>query len=137
LLSTLSLLGEARAGAAGQLCYTVTPAGAMRAFQAGWDPDRLLEALGAAASQPVPPALVEALRGWWAHFGDVQLYTEIALLELADDYALPELLASTSLAQHLLYRFSPRVIALRPEGVEALRAELVGRGYTPKVVEAD
>ena len=23
--------------------------------------------------------------------------------------------------------------ALRPEGVEALRAELIGRGYTPKV----
>lgn len=137
LLSTLSLLGEVRADAAGQLRYAVTPAGALRAFQAGWEPDRLLETLSAAATQPVPRALAEALRGWWAHFGDVQLYTDVALLELADDYALPELLASTSLAQHLLYRFSPRVIALRPEGVAALRDELVSRGYTPKLVDAD
>ena len=134
MLNTLALLGEARASATGQLSYTVTPAGAIRAFQAGWDPDRLLEALAAAAGRAAPAPLAAALRGWWAHFGDVQLYTDVALLELSDDFALTELLASTSLAQHMLYRFSPRVIALRPEGVEALRAELVERGYTPKVV---
>ena len=105
----------------------------MRAFQAGWEAEPLLETLAEAAGQPVPEALAGALREWWAHFGDVHLYSGVALMELADDYALAELLSSTSLAQYLLFRFSPRVIALRPEGVEALRAELIGRGYTPKV----
>jgi hypothetical protein len=133
LLNTLSLLGAARANADGLLCYTVTPAGAVRAFQAGWDAEQLLETLSGAAGQPVPAGLAGALRQWWAHFGEVQLYPDVALLELADDFALAELLSSTSLAQYLLYRFSPRVVALRPEGVEALRAELVSRGYTPRV----
>ena len=137
LLNTLSLLGEARAGADGTLSYTVTPAGAVRAFQSGWEPEPLLETLAAAAGEAAPEALAGALRQWWAHFGDVHLYPDVALLELADDYALPELLSSTSLAQHLLFRFSPRVIALRPEGVAILRAELEAKGYTPKVVDAE
>jgi hypothetical protein len=133
LLGTLSLLGEARAGPDSTLRYSVTPAGTIRAFQAGWEVEPLLETLAAAAEQKVPEALAGTLREWWAHFGDVHLYTGLALMELADDHALAELLSSTSLAQHLLFRFSPRVVALRPEGVEALRAELVSRGYTPKV----
>ena len=136
LLNTLSLLGEARTDAAGQLTYTVTAAGAMRAFQAGWDAEQVLQTLAAAAGKPAPAPLAATLRQWWAHLGDVHLYTDVALMELADDYALTELLSSTSLSQHLLFRFSPRVLALRPEGVEALRAELVSRGYTPKTVTA-
>jgi hypothetical protein len=57
----------------------------------------------------------------------------LALVELADDFALTELLAGTTLARILLYRFSPRLIAVRPEGLEAWRAELVAKGYTPKL----
>jgi hypothetical protein len=33
-----------------------------------------------------------------------------------------------------LYRFSPRLIALRPEGVAALHEQLMAKGYTPKLV---
>lgn len=137
LLSTLSLLGEPRAEAGGMLSFTLTPAGAIRAFQSGWDAERLLEAMAATAGEPAPAGLAAALRQWWAHFGEVHLYPDLALMELADDFALTELLSSTSLAQYLLFRFSPRVIALRPEGVAPLRAELEAKGYTPKVVDAE
>jgi hypothetical protein len=61
----------------------------------------------------------------------------VAVIELADDYALSELLASTSLAKHLLYRFSPRLIAVRAEGVDELRTDLIRKGYTPKTMNND
>ncbi len=80
-----------------------------------------------------PRALAESLRGWRESFGSVQIYSRVALLELADDYALAELMAGTSLSNYLLYRFSPRLAALRPEGLEALQAEMEKKGYTPKV----
>lgn len=135
VLGLLSLLGEVHSGPHGELDYQITVAGAARAFEAGWDAERILAALEKAAGAPPPAGLAQPLRQWWAHFGDVHLYHDLALIELADDYALAELLANTSLAQYLLYRFSPRLIALRPEGVETLRAELVSKGYTPKMEE--
>jgi len=133
VLTLLSLMGSLESGGRGELRYTISPAGASRAFEAGWDVDRILATLRQAAGNAPPRALAESLRRWRENFGSVQIYSHVALLELADDYALSELLASTSLSQHLLYRFSPRLVALHPEGVAALQAELEKKGYTPKV----
>jgi hypothetical protein len=135
LLTLLSWLGELQGGARGELRYTLTAAGASRAFEAGLEVDQILATLRQAAGSPPPRALAESLRRWRENFGSVQIYARVALLELADDYALAELLAGTSLSQYLLYRFSPRLAALRPEGLEALQAELEQKGYTPKVTE--
>jgi hypothetical protein len=132
LVRLLSLLGEVQVGPGGQLDYTLTAASVSAAFQAGWDSERLLSELAQAAGRPVPAALAERLRQWEARYGEVQLYSPLALVELADDYALTELLAGTSLARHLLYRFSPRLIAIRPEGLAEWRAELMAKGYTPR-----
>jgi hypothetical protein len=82
---------------------------------------------------PAPAALAAQVRAWEARWGEVQIYRHLALVELADDYALDELLAGTSLSRHLLYRFSPRLIAVQPAGLDALRAELVAKGYTPRL----
>lgn len=133
LLTLLNLLTDSIHSEGDKLIYGVAAEGARRAFEGGWDADKVIAALEKAAATRLPKALSESLRAWWANFGGVHLYANVALLELADDYALNELLAGTSLAQHLLYRFSPRLIALRPEGVEALRADLVNKGYTPKI----
>jgi hypothetical protein len=133
VLTLLSLLGNLESGLRGELRYTVSAAGASRAFEAGWDVDRILATLRQAAGSPPPRALAESLRRWRENFGSVQVYSRVALLELADDFALAELLAGTSLAQHLLYRFSPRLVALRPEGLEALQSELEKKGYTPRL----
>ena len=132
LLTLVSVLGDLESGARGELHYSVSAAGASRAFEAGWDTDQILAALRRAAGSAPPRALAERLRGWRESFGSVQIYARVALLELADDYALAELLAGTSLSNYLLYRFSPRLAALRPEGLEALQAELEKKGYTPK-----
>jgi hypothetical protein len=76
--------------------------------------------------------LAELLNQWWQNFGSVQIYQDVALMEFGDDYVLGELLAGTSLPRYLLFRFSPRLIAIRPEGAVQLRDELVKKGYTPK-----
>ncbi len=133
-LTLLSLMGSLEGGARGELRYTLSPAGASRAFEAGWEVDRILATLREAAGSAPPRVLAERLRHWREGFGSVQVYSQVALLELADDYALNELLAGTSLSQHMLYRFSPRLVALNPDGVSTLLAELEKKGYTPKVV---
>ena len=66
-------------------------------------------------------------------FGRVRLYESLTVLQLADDYALRELLANTSLSQHLVYQISPRVVVVRAEAVDTLMEEIVARGYTPAV----
>jgi hypothetical protein len=38
------------------------------------------------------------------------------------------------LSRYLLYRFSPRLVAIRPEGAAELREEMIKKGYTPKTV---
>jgi len=69
----------------------------------------------------------------YANYGRVHLYEQLTVLELADEFALRELLASTSLGKYVVHQFSPRVVILRDEGVEELVTEMVKKGYTPKV----
>ncbi|MCC6190434.1 MAG: helicase-associated domain-containing protein [Anaerolineales bacterium] len=133
LVRLLGQLGQVSAGPDGTLDYAVSAQGASQALRSGWSSDRILAVLADGAGAPVPAELAGRLREWEARTGEVQLYERLALVELADDYALDELLAGTSLARYLLYRFSPRLVAIRPEGVEALRDELVARGYTPRL----
>ena len=133
LLGLLAGLGELRPGPAGSLVSAPTAQGALSVFQSGWDADRLIAALEQAAGQPVPAALAEQWREWSRRLGELQIYQGLALLELGDDFAFDELMAHTSLSRSLLYRFGPRLAAIRPEAVETLRAELVEKGYTPKV----
>lgn len=75
----------------------------------------------------------EKLRTWGRNYGQLHVYENLTLIELADDYALQELLVSTSLRQHLVYQFSPRLVAIRADRVEDLIQEMENRGYTPRV----
>jgi hypothetical protein len=133
LLQLLSALGEAHLTADGEIGYRVSASGAARAFSAGWNLDQMLKVLQGAAGASLPSTLAASLRKWWQEFGSLHIYDDVALIELADDHILNELLAGTSLSRYLLYRFSPRLVALRPEGVDLLREELVKKGYTPKI----
>ncbi|HLF27673.1 MAG TPA: helicase-associated domain-containing protein [Anaerolineae bacterium] len=137
VLNLVTQLGEARRDAPGALIYRPTPAGAARLFEAGWTDEQLIAALEQALGAALPETLAQSIRAWWRNFGTLHLYSDVALVELADDYALAELLAGTALSQYLLYRFSPRLIAIRPDGVEALKADLVKKGYTPKMINEE
>ncbi len=133
LAQVLPLLGEAEISGQGRIRYRPNARGASRAFEAGWTAVGLIALFENAARKPLPHNLSSTLQDWQKNFGDPHFYEQVALLELGDDYVLNELLANTSLAKYLLYRFSPRLVALLPEGVEPLREELVYKGYTPKI----
>jgi hypothetical protein len=135
VVTIVTQLGPAEPHAPGAFVYRPAAPGAVQLFEAGWDAGGILAVLAeAAGGAPVPHALSTALHDWWARFGELQVYPEVALVELGDDYALPELLAGTSLARYLLARISPRLIAVRPDSVDAWRDELAAKGYTPKVL---
>ncbi|MBI5563323.1 MAG: helicase-associated domain-containing protein [Chloroflexi bacterium] len=134
LLGLLTQVCEARSDPAGQLIYRLSPAGVSRLFESGWDDAKLIGALQKSIGQSLPDSWRKSIEQWWANYGTLHLYADVAVIELADDYALTELLAGTSLAKHLLYRFSPRLIAVRPEGVDELRSDLIRKGYTPKIM---
>jgi hypothetical protein len=81
----------------------------------------------------VPASWRQKLGDWIAHYGQLHVYEGLAVIELADDYAIRELMASTSLRDHVLYQFSPRLIAIRPDSIDILVQEMEKRGYTPAV----
>lgn len=135
LIQLLALLGSPQVQGIDQIAYTLQLESVSRAFEAGWTLEQILDTLqSAAGSKPVPESITGPLRRWWENFGLVQLYSNVAMIELGDDYALNELLAGTSLAKYLLYRFNSRLVAIRPEGVEALREEMLKKGYTPRML---
>lgn len=99
-------------------------------------PQESADALIAALSQychPSNTAWCEKLRTWERNRGLLHIYENIALVELADDYALQELLISTSLADSLVHRFSPRLVAIWADRIDALVEEMEKRGYTPRI----
>jgi hypothetical protein len=137
LLGLLTQVCEARNDPAGQLIYRLSPADVSHLFEAGWDEAKLIGTLQKTIGQSLPDSWRESIAQWWANFGTLHLYADVAVIELADDYALTELLAGTSLAKNLLYRFSPRLIAVRADGVDELRNDLIRKGYTPKIMGND
>jgi hypothetical protein len=93
----------------------------------------LIAQLGRWCHTDVPTSWQDRLHAWIQNYGKLHLYEGITLIELADDYALQELLVSTSLRDHLLYQFSPRMVAIRAEAADTLVEEMEKRGYTPRV----
>jgi hypothetical protein len=129
----LNVLGRLEETSAQQFRYRITAATAQRAFEQGWAGQAILDELERQSSEPVPEPLHSQILTWNEGYGQVHLYDEVTLVEFADDFALQELLASTSLVQHLVYQFSPRLVAVKTEAVDALRDELVRLGHTPRI----
>lgn len=113
--------------------YRITAETAQHAFKQGWTGQAILDELETHSSEPIPEPLREQILAWAEGYGQVHLYDEVTLVEFTDNFALQELLASTSLAQHLVYQFSPRLIAIQAEAVDTLREEFIGQGHTPRV----
>ncbi len=129
----LNVLGRLEETSVERFSYRITPATAQRAFERGWTGQAILDELEKQSAQPVPEPLRSHFLTWAEGYGKVHLYHQVTLIEFADDFALKELLASTSLAQHLIYQFSPRLAVIKTEAVDALRDELVRQGHTPRI----
>lgn len=116
------------------LTFRVTNASLARAFERGMDVGVIADKL-AEMNAPLPSALRARMDTLAANYGRAHLYEHLTVVELADDLALRELLASTSLGQFIVHQFSPRLIVVRDEHVDAWVNELVKRGYTPRVTQ--
>ncbi|MEP7199810.1 MAG: helicase-associated domain-containing protein [Chloroflexota bacterium] len=103
------------------------------AFEAGQTADDALAQLAALSDAPAPDAVRAQWHDWWACYARVRWYDGLTLLEFADDYVLHELLTQTDLADHLLFTFGPRLVAIHPDSADAIARQLVKKGYTPKI----
>lgn len=121
----------------GLLRYQLTPDGAARVFELGWTPEKILATFSAAADPagrtPPPEQIDQRIHAWWERYGRLHIYADLALIEFTDDACLNELLAGTNLNRHLLYVFNPRLVAIRPEGVQEVLESLEANGYTPRL----
>jgi len=129
----LNVLGQLEETSVEHFDYRITPATAQRAFEQGWAGQAILDELEKQSAQPVPEPLRSHILTWAEGYGKVHLYHQVTLIEFADDLTLKELLASTSLAQHLIYQFSPRLAVIKTEAVDTLRDELIRQGHTPRI----
>lgn len=112
--------------------YALTPDSIERAIAAGIKLDEVamqFELMGA----PMPASARALFEAVSERFGRVRVYESLAILQLTDDYALRELLGSTSLGRHVIYTISPRAVVVKAESIDALVEELVAKGYTPGV----
>jgi hypothetical protein len=114
--------------------FRVSGASLARAVEHGATASDLAERL-AAAGAPLPAEWRARMAVLEAQFGRFHVYDKLTVLELADDMALRELLAGTSLGKYVVHQFSPRLVVVRDEGVPVLEDELVKKGYTPRVVD--
>jgi hypothetical protein len=113
--------------------YRLTNESIERALLAGFAPPAIAAEFEG-ANIPLPTATLARIEQAAGRIGRVRVYEELTLIELADDYALKELLAGTSLKKHLVCQLSPRLAVIKPEAADALAKELVEKGYTPRVV---
>lgn len=131
----LARLGELVEATGAGLRYRLTAERAQTAFDDGLTGPEVVDFLAAGSRGPLPAATRTTLDRWWAGYGRARLYDELCLVELGDDFLLPELLASTPLPGWLVHTFSPRLIAVEPAAVDELVAALARLGHAPRVVE--
>lgn len=116
-----------------RLTFHVSNEALARSWERGSTPETIIQKFSEAGAA-LPDALRARLEALYANYGRVHLYEKLTVLELADDFAARELMASTSLRQYILHQFSPRIVVIRDDAVDKFVLELEKKGYTPRVV---
>jgi hypothetical protein len=133
LQDLLHLLGTLEETTPERFVYRITAEGILLALEQGQTVDQLFDRIAQWSQTEIPEAWREKVHAWSENYGKLHIYDDIALIEMADEYVLRELLSNTCLEQHLIYQFSPRLIAIQPDAVDNLVEEMEKRGYTPHV----
>jgi len=143
LIELIERYAEVQGIHAGQLCYRLTPGSLSEAFSRGESPVALLDLLHRAAEyqQALAPdsplvSLLAQLERRIASYGRVRLYTDVSLLEAADQLVLRELNATTSLQEQIVRPIHPTLLLLKKQAVERLIDELKRRGQVPLLHES-
>ncbi|MDR7476062.1 MAG: helicase-associated domain-containing protein, partial [Armatimonadota bacterium] len=130
--SLLDKIARLETAAADLFVYRLDPQATHEAFEAGVALSEILDDWGKWMPIPMPEAIRAQLTEWWQAYGRVRIYEDLTVIEFGDDYALAEMKAVTSLAEHLIAEISPRLVIVPRQAVASLVAELEAAGYTPK-----
>src|SRR6266487_3588647 len=138
LIELIERFAEVKAVHAAKLCYCLTPKSLSEAFKRGESSTALLELLHRAAeyqhtiapNNPLAQLLTQLERRV-ASYGRVRLYTDVPLLEAADQAVLRELSATTSLDEQIVQRIHPTLLILKKQAIERIVDELKRRGQVP------
>lgn len=132
LLSQLEQFSELVDLSQTHLHYQISPRRFRNALTAGWDAQAISAFLKEHTTKKLPKQIVTTIQNWSQSFGQNQFYPNLAILELADDVVVTELLRQTRLSSVLLHQISPRLLVLDPAQLSAFWEELVAKGYTPQ-----
>ncbi len=132
LLERIARLEEATAE---RFVYRLDATIVQRSYEAGMTVEEIMNAWERLLPLPLPEAMRARLADWWSAYGRVRLYRDLTVIEFADDYALAEVKAVTSLARHIVAEISPRLIIIDKAAAPGLIAQLEKAGYTPKQTE--
>jgi hypothetical protein len=131
----LARAGDVAEATAAGVRYRLTARGVQGVLDSGLGAGDLRRFLLDRAAGAVSDEVLVRLDAWCTGYGTTRLYDDLALVEVAEDALLPEILAATSLGAHVLQAFTPRLVAVAPQAVDAVVAELTRLGYAPRVVE--
>lgn len=118
-----------------EFIYQLNPLATRQTFEAGVALTELQDQWQTLFNTPIPDEVNHKLSAWWDSYGQVRLYEKVTLIELADEYALAEMKAVTSLEQHIIAEISPQLILIHKSAVDQLATELQQAGYTPKLTD--
>ncbi len=133
LVGLLARVAASEGMTGGALRFRFTREAAHAAFEAGTLlPD--LRAAFARLGAALPDEVSQALERWWERWGLLHQYDELALIELADELLVREVLTATALGQSVVFRCSPTALAIPASAVEQVIRDLEKKGYLPRVV---
>ena len=114
--------------------YTLAPEQIEHAFLAGESPDTL-NRLFLESGWRLPDEGYGYMEELYGRFGKTHIYEDLTLIEFSDDHALRELQAAGILKGALIYEFSPRIIAVKPEMLDTISKRLEKQNYTPRMMQ--
>lgn len=116
-----------------QFIYEVDVEAVHATFEAGVTLSTLCETWQSLFAKPMSAVIETQLQTWWDAYGQVRLYAGVTLIEFADEYALAEMQAVTTLADYIIATLSPQLVMIPESAVESLTEQLQQAGYTPKI----
>ncbi|HXX78573.1 MAG TPA: helicase-associated domain-containing protein [Ktedonobacteraceae bacterium] len=142
-IELIERFAEMKGAQGSRLCYQLTPESLGEAFARGETPSVLLELLHSMAKYqhlvapdgPLASLLVQLERRI-ASYGRVRFYTDVSLLEAADQQVVRELSATTSYQEQIVRSINPTLFILKKNTLEELHDELNRRGQVPFVHDA-
>lgn len=133
LYNLLGDIGQLESATPQHFFYRLTVDSVQNQFDQGQSAQTLIAALDQACPVEIPASWKNKLEEWQENYGKLHLYQGMTLIELADEYLAQELMMSTSLGKNIIYQFSPRLIAIRPDAVDDFVQEMEKKGYMPRV----